>query len=104
MTAATKSLIRKTITTIALDEAIRQQSIPNAISPKPTDKDRDKYQHVLTYSDETITKHSYLNIDGVSDQPVTSQHVTLLHITTYKFTIGNINYPVQNRLDNLLWL
>ena len=28
--------------------------IPYATSPKPTDKDHDKYQHVQTFSDETI--------------------------------------------------
>ena len=35
---------------------------------RPTDKDHDKYQyvHVITYSDETIMKHPYLNIDDVS--------------------------------------
>ena len=34
----------------------------------PTDKDHDKYQHdiVITYSDETIIKHPYLNIDDVA--------------------------------------
>ena len=36
-------------------------------SPKPTDnKDHDKYQHVLTYFDETIIKHPYLNTDDVA--------------------------------------
>ena len=29
-------------------------------SPKPTDKDHDKYNHVDTYSDETIIKHPSL--------------------------------------------
>jgi len=35
---------------------------------------------------------------------VTSQHVTLLLISLYKFAIGNFNYQVQTRLDNLVWL
>ena len=34
-------------------------------SPKPTDKDHDKYQHLVIYSDETIMNHPYLNIDNV---------------------------------------
>ena len=37
-----------------------------ATSPNPTDEDHDKYQHVVTYSDETIIKHPYLNIDDVT--------------------------------------
>ena len=37
--------------------------VPHTTYCKPTDKDHDKYQHVVTYSDETIIKHFYFNID-----------------------------------------
>jgi len=36
------------------------------IPPKPTDKTHDQYQHVFIYSEETIIKHSYPNIDDVA--------------------------------------
>ena len=43
---------------------------------------------MVTYTDETINKHSYLSIDDValSVEPVTSLHVMLLFIIIYKFT------------------
>ena len=34
--------------------------------PKPTGKNHDKYQNVLTYSDETILKYPYLKVDDVA--------------------------------------
>ena len=39
-------------------------------------------------------------VTGCCVQPVTSQHVTLLLVAIYNFTIGNFSYAVQNRLDN----
>ena len=33
-----------------------------ATSPKPADKDNDKYQHLVTSSDETVIKYVYLNM------------------------------------------
>ena len=35
-------------------------------SPKPTDKVHEIYQHIVPYSDETIIKHPYLNLDDVA--------------------------------------
>ena len=53
---------------------------------------------MVTYSDETIIKHSYLSIDDVAlgVEPVTSHHITLLFIIINKFTTGSDIYPVSN--------
>ena len=38
------------------------RNIRHATSPKPTDKEHDKYQHLITYTDETVITHVYLNV------------------------------------------
>ena len=52
---------------------------------------------IVTYTDDTIIKHSYLSIDDVAlgFQPVTSHHVTLRLITIYKFTTGSGRRKVE---------
>ena len=68
--------------------------IPSLLSQIYTDKDRDKYQHIITYSDGKIIKHSYLNTEvGVGVQPATSQHVIfhynlLIHHRKWHFHIA----------------
>jgi len=37
--------------------------IPHATPRKPTYIEHDKYQHLFTYSDETVVKHLYVNMD-----------------------------------------
>ena len=44
--------------------AFRWSPYPYATSPKPADKIHDKYQRLVTYSDETVIKHEYLNVAG----------------------------------------
>ena len=43
--------------------AIGGPYIAHATSTKPADKEHDKYQHLVTYSDETVIKHVYFNVD-----------------------------------------
>ena len=73
--------------------------ILHATSTKHADKEHDKYQHLVTYSDETVIKHFYLNVDDevlTFNQTIHSQRVILLHIKISKFSLGSSNYTVEN--------
>ena len=69
---------------------------PHATSTKPADKEHDKYQYLVNYSDETVIKYLYLTVDDGSGrvQPHTSQRVMLLLTKLSKFWIGSTNYTV----------
>ena len=43
--------------------ALGGHHISYTTSPKTADKEFDKYQHLVSYSDETVIKHVYLNVD-----------------------------------------
>ena len=79
-----------------IKSAIHGHHISRATLPNLLKKDNDKYHHVVTYCDETITKHPYLTIAVVT--LVISQHVTLL-ITIYKSPIRSGILPMQNYIS-----
>ena len=76
-------------------------------SPTPTTNAHDKYKHLVTCTDEMITKHAYLNMDDVGlafNQSGISHRLTLLLVKIYKFKTGISKYPVKNRRAKLIVL